>query len=59
MAVIYGAIVLMMGVLGNEPELVIAGLAMIFLGNLHRVGKLLLRIRNTHQTRTVSPLRTG
>jgi len=45
MAVIYGAIVLMMGVLGNEPELVIAGLAMIFLGNLHRVGKLLLRIQ--------------
>jgi hypothetical protein len=48
MAVIYGAIVLIMGVLGNEPELVTAGLAMIFLGNLHRVGKLLLRIRNTH-----------
>jgi hypothetical protein len=43
MAVIYGAIVLTMGVLGNELELVIAGLAMIFLGNLHRVGKLLLR----------------
>jgi hypothetical protein len=48
MAIVYGAIVLMIGVLGNEPELVIAGLAMIFLGNLHRVGKLLLRIRNTH-----------
>ncbi|WP_245218327.1 hypothetical protein [Pyrobaculum islandicum] len=43
MMAIYGAIVLAMGVVGNEAELVVFGLVMLFLGNLHRLGKVLLR----------------
>jgi len=45
MAVIYGAVVLIMGVVGNEPELVLLGLTMMFLGNLHRLGKFLIKMQ--------------
>ncbi len=45
MAAAYGVAVLIMGVVGNEPELVLLGLAMMFLGNLHRLGKFLIKMR--------------
>jgi hypothetical protein len=45
MATIYGAVVLIMGVIGNEPELVLLGLAMMFLGNLHRLGRFLIKMQ--------------
>ncbi|MFZ8838590.1 MAG: hypothetical protein ACO2PM_06545 [Pyrobaculum sp.] len=45
MAAIYGAVVLIMGVVGNEPELVLLGLAMMFLGNLHRLGRFLVKMQ--------------
>jgi hypothetical protein len=45
MLVIYGGFVLAMGLLGSEPELVALGLVMIFLGNLHRLGRAIIKSR--------------
>ncbi|AKT33683.1 hypothetical protein PYWP30_00010 [Pyrobaculum sp. WP30] len=45
MAAIYGAVVLIMGVVGNEPELVLLGLAMMLLGNLHKLGRFLVKMQ--------------
>ena len=42
---VYGVLLLAMGVLGNEVELVALGLAMLFVGNLHRVAKAISRPR--------------
>lgn len=39
MVAVYGALVTLMGALGNEAELVAVGLLMMFVGNLHRIGK--------------------
>ncbi|WP_262373942.1 hypothetical protein [Pyrobaculum arsenaticum] len=48
MATVYGGFLLVMGVMGNEYELVVLGLAMMFLGNLHRLGKIVMR-RNKYR----------
>ena len=48
MATVYGGFLLVMGVMGNEYELAVLGLAMMFLGNLHRLGKMAMR-RNKYQ----------
>ncbi|AAL63001.1 hypothetical protein [Pyrobaculum aerophilum] len=45
MVVVYGAFVLVMGIIGSEPELVALGLAMMFIGNLHRLGKITIKTR--------------
>jgi hypothetical protein len=51
MLAIYGGFVLAMGVVGNEPELVALGLVMIFLGNLHRLGRAIIKT-NKHSLET-------
>ncbi|ACB38969.1 hypothetical protein [Pyrobaculum neutrophilum] len=45
MVAVYGAVVLAMGAIGGEPELVALGLTMLLLGNMHRLGKALSRQR--------------
>jgi len=45
MATAYGAVVLVMGVVGNEPELVFLGLVMMFLGNLHRLSRIIIKYK--------------
>ncbi|MFN3804088.1 MAG: hypothetical protein ACK4SY_03435 [Pyrobaculum sp.] len=45
MLTIYGAVVTLMGVVGNEVELAVVGLVMLLIGNLHIFGKILLYLQ--------------
>ncbi|MFN7105691.1 MAG: hypothetical protein ACK4M3_03805 [Pyrobaculum sp.] len=42
---LYGVVVTLMGIVGNEAELTVVGLVMLFIGNLHILGKILLYIQ--------------
>ncbi|MEZ0319911.1 MAG: hypothetical protein ABWK05_07985 [Pyrobaculum sp.] len=45
---LYGILLLAMGVLGNEAELVVLGLVMLFVGNMHRVAKAISKSRRVN-----------
>jgi len=42
----YGVILMAMGAFGNESELVVLGLLMVVLGNLHRIGGFAAKRKN-------------
>jgi len=42
----YGVILMAMGAFGNEGELVVLGLLMVVLGNLHRIGAFATKRKN-------------
>lgn len=45
MVAFYGTVIMLMGLLGGEPELVIVGFLMVLVGDLHVLGGLIKRWR--------------